>query len=38
MFLEIEDGGQDRYEEAVKKLFNQIHSCFTTKLVYGLRD
>ena len=26
MFLEVEEGGQDPDEEAVKSLFNQIHS------------
>ena len=25
-FLEVEEGGQDLDEEAVKALFNQIHS------------
>ena len=35
MFLEVKEGGQDPDEEAVKSLFNQVHSLLTTKLVYG---
>ena len=31
MFLEVEEGGQDRDIRSIKSLFNQIHSQFTTK-------
>ena len=27
MFLEVEEGGQDRDGKSSKSLFNQIHSC-----------
>ena len=36
MFLEVEEGGQDRDRRSSKNLFNQIHSSFTTKA--GIRE
>ena len=32
MFLEVEEGGQDRDEEAEKVLFNQIPECKIIKI------
>ena len=37
MFLEVEEGGQDRDEEAVKNLIRFIAD-LPLRLVYGLRD
>ena len=39
MFLEVEEGGQDRDEEAVKVyLIRFIQDDLPLRLVYGLRD
>ena len=38
MFLEVEEGGQDRDEEAVKCLYIRFIADLPLKLVYGLRD
>ena len=32
MFLEVEEGGQDRDGRSSKSLFNKIHSRFTTNM------
>ena len=38
MFLEVEEGGQDRDEEAVKVYLTRFIADLPLRLVYGLRD
>ena len=38
MFLEVEEGGQDRDEEAVKVYLIRFIADLLLRLVYGLRD
>ena len=38
MFLEVEEGGQDRDEEAVKVYLIRLVADLPLRLVYGLRD
>ena len=38
MFLEVEEGGQDRDEEAVKVYLIRFIPDLPLRLVYGLRD
>ena len=38
MFLEVEEGGQDRDEEAVKVDLIRFIADLTLRLVYGLRN
>ena len=40
MFLEVEEGGQDRDGRSSRSLFNQNHNRFTVplRLVYRMRD
>ena len=38
MFLKVEEGGQDRYEEAVKVYLIRFIADLQLRLVYRLRD
>ena len=38
VFLEVEEGGQDRNEEAVKVYLIRFIADLPLRLVYGLRD
>ena len=38
MFLEVEEGGQDREKEAVKVYLIRLIADLPLRLVYGLRD